>query len=154
TLNLEQLLGEFAGRIGSIMQAHHVSLLLYGRERADPWAVAQWNPHLDNQDEKGHATVYVDPDGDITMAVTTKMVAMPTLKSSASAKRGASRATKLAQPISGQRVANPAHALPHKHSMRQPRIPRSALRDIDLSLARMAIQHQKIVYGEDIAQIY
>jgi signal transduction histidine kinase len=155
TLNLEQLLGEFAGRIGSIMQAHHVSLLLYGRERADPWAVAQWNPHPDNQDENGHATVHVDPDGDITMAVTTKLVAMPTLKSPpSSTKGGALRATKLAQPISGQHITNPVHAPPNKHSMRQPRIPRSALRDIDLSLARMAIQHQKIVYGEDIAQIY
>src|SRR5215472_564996 len=52
TLNLEQLLGEFACRIGSIMKAHHVSLLLYGRERADPWAVAQWDPHFDNLNEK------------------------------------------------------------------------------------------------------
>src|SRR5262249_14835499 len=86
---------------------------------------------------------------------TTKMVAMPTLKpASPGGQRGALRATKLAQPISGQNVANPVSPPPNKHSMRQPRIPRSALRDIDLSLARMAIQRQKIVYGEDIAQIY
>jgi signal transduction histidine kinase/HAMP domain-containing protein len=155
TLNLEQLLGEFAFRIGSIMKAHHVSLLLYGRERDNPWAVAQWDPPLNNLNEKGHSTVYVDPDGDITMAVTTKMVALPTVKSSSpSGKRGALRATRLAQPISGQNVANPVNTLPNKHGIRQPRIPRSALRDIDCSLARMAIQRQKIVYGEDIAQIY
>jgi signal transduction histidine kinase/HAMP domain-containing protein len=153
TLNLEQLLGEFALRIGSIMKAHHVSLLLYGRERDEPWAVAQWTPPSshsendnDNLNERGHTTVHVDPDGDITMAVTTKMVALPTLKSSSSSgKRVALRATKLAQPV---------NASPQKHSVRQPRIPRSALRDIDLSLARMAIQRQKIVYAEDIAQIY
>ena len=163
TLNLEQLLEEFVFRIGSIMKAHHVSLLLYGRERGDPWAVAQWDPppHSDNENEnenlneRGRSTVYVDPDGDITMAVTTKMVAMPSLKSSSpSGQRLALRATKLAQPTSGQNTTNPANTSPYKHSMRQLRIPRSALRDIDLSLARMAIQRQKIVYGENIAQIY
>jgi signal transduction histidine kinase len=155
TLNLEQLLGEFVFRIGSIMKAHHVSLLLYGRERDDPWAVAQWDPHTDNPNERGHSTVYVDPDGDITMAVTTKMVAVPRVKSSSpSGKRVALRVAKLAQPIPGQNVANPVNAPPHKHSARQLRIPRSALRDIDRSLARMAIQRQKIVYGENIAQIY
>ena len=163
TLNLEQLLGEFAFRIGHIMKAHHVSLLLYGRERGDPWAVAQWaspsshqfdNKH-DNANERGHSTVHVDPDGDITMAVTTKMVALPTLKaSSPSAKRSALRATKLAQSTPGQSTANTGNTPPYKHNVRQPRLPRSALRDIDLSLARMAIQRQKIVYAEDIAQIY
>jgi signal transduction histidine kinase len=162
TLNLEQLIGEFAFRIGHIMKAHHVSLLLYEREKSDPWAVAQWaapSPHLDNNhdniNERGHSTVHVDPDGDITMAVTTKMVALPTLKSSSpSGKRSALRATKLAQPTSGQHAANTGNTPPYKHNVRQPRLPRSALRDIDLSLARMAIQRQKIVYAEDIAQIY
>ena len=158
TLNLEQLLGEFVFRIGYIMKAHHISLLLYGRERSDPWAVAQWDPsNLDhgNFNERGHSTVYVDPDGDITMAVTTKMVAIPKLKStSPSGKRTALRATKLAQPISGHNIVHPVNTPQKKHSIRQPRIPRSALRDIDRSLARMAIQRQKIVYGEDIVQIY
>jgi signal transduction histidine kinase/HAMP domain-containing protein len=164
TLNLEQLLGEFVFHIGSIMKAHHVSLLLYGREKSDPWAVAQWDPcppsnNLDNAHDnlnnRGQSTVHVDPDGDITMAVTTKIAALPIRKSSLpNGKRAALRATKLAQPIPEHTMTNPVNTSPHKHSVRQPRLPRSALRDIDLSLARMAIQHQKIVYGEDMAQIY
>src|SRR5581483_2077063 len=43
TLHLEQLLGEIVSRLGRIMQAKHVSLLLYGREMPSPWAVAQWS---------------------------------------------------------------------------------------------------------------
>jgi signal transduction histidine kinase len=84
------------------------------------------------------------------------MVALPTLKPvSSSGKRLALRATKLAKSMSPGNAANSVKAAsPHKHNVRQPRIPRSALRDIDRILARMAIQRQKIVYGEDIAQIY
>ncbi|MBV9229349.1 MAG: hypothetical protein JOZ18_08545, partial [Chloroflexi bacterium] len=43
TLNLEHLLGEIVTRLGRIMHAQHVSLLLYGREMLSPWAVAQWS---------------------------------------------------------------------------------------------------------------
>jgi signal transduction histidine kinase len=155
TLNLEQLLGEFAFRIGHIMKVHHVSLLLYGRERGTPWAVAQWEPDLDHLNERGHSTVHVDSDGDITMAVTTKLAALPTIKSSSgNGKHATLRPTKRSQATSRQTITNSVKTPPYKHSFRQPRIPRSALRDIDLSLARMAIQRQKIVYGEDINQIY
>src|SRR5438132_3543328 len=40
------------------------------------------------------------------------------------------------------------------YAMRRPRIPRPALRDLDMILARMAMQKQKITYAEDIAPIY
>src|SRR5437016_3565844 len=40
------------------------------------------------------------------------------------------------------------------YGLRRPRIPRLALRDLDMVLARMAMQKQKIIYGEDIATIY
>src|SRR5947207_14883832 len=72
------------------MHAKSVSLLLYGREMTSTWAVAQWsdtqappplqpsNGHLpDTPSSKREAvTVHADPAGDITMAATTKMVAM------------------------------------------------------------------------------
>jgi signal transduction histidine kinase/sensor domain CHASE-containing protein/HAMP domain-containing protein len=155
TLNLEQLLGEFVFHIGYIMKVHHVSLMLYGRERGTPWAVAQWEPDQDNFNERGHSTVHVDPDGDITMAVTTKMAALPAIKSSSrSGKRTTLRPAQPAQPASEQHSANQVNAPQYKQSVRQPRIPHSALRDVDLLLTRMAIQRQKIVCGEDIDQIY
>ena len=43
TLNLEALLGEIVSRLGHIMQAKGVALLLYGREMQSPWAVARWS---------------------------------------------------------------------------------------------------------------
>lgn len=160
TLNLEHLLGEFVSRMGRIMKVKHASLLLYGREMLSPWAVAQWSdPTLDATtaastaqgqtitSEQGAVTVHADPDGDITMAVTSKMAAIPRATTS-SGKRAALRATKLSQPKTVQAVA------PLPYGLRRPRIPRPALRDLDMILARMAIQRQKIVYGEDIAAIY
>src|SRR5258708_19225881 len=39
-------------------------------------------------------------------------------------------------------------------SMPRPRIPRPALRDLDMILARMAMQKQRIAYGEDVQKIY
>lgn len=149
TLDLEHLLSEIVERLGAIMYAGGVVLHLYGREMASPWAVAlrvekssvsaAANNHM--------SAVYIDPQGDITLAVTTKMaaIAQPSARRSASstssAKRKALRAPKLTPP-------SPAY-LP-----RRPRIPQSALRELDMTLARMAMQKQKIVYAENIAEIY
>lgn len=145
TLNLEQLLSEFVSRMGHIMKVKHVSLLLYGRESIAPWAVAQWAGELENiptqpiSSLQGAITVYTDPDNDITMAVTSKMVAIPTMHTAtASAKRVAVRARASALPVNGC----------------PSRIPNHALRDLDMTLARMSIQRQKIVYGENISEIY
>lgn len=155
TLNLEQLLGEFVSRMGRIMNVKHVSLLLYGREMHSPWAVAHWSREQANQYPStsvvpDSVSVYADPDADITLAVTTKMIALPNPRSnSSSGKRAALRATKLAQVKPTQETA-PASP----HGLRRPRIPRTALQDLDMILARMAIKRQKIVYGEDISLIY
>ncbi len=157
TLNLEQLLGEFVSRMGRIMKVKHVSLLLYGREMLSPWAVAHWSRDQESQYPSamtsvapGGVSVYADPDSDITLAVTTKMVALPSPRNnSSSGKRAALRAVKLAQTKPHQEVA-PASS----SGLRRPRIPRAALHDLDMILAPMAIKRQKIVYGEDIALIY
>ncbi len=169
TLNLEHLLGEIVSRLGMIMHVEHVSLLLYAREMHSPWAVAQWiDPNLNPEktiaahvvppshssssrsyqsttrsisSQHGAVTVYADPDGDITMAATTKMVALPGRKNTTSGKRGAIRTPKLSQSDTPP-------------GLRVPRIPRTALRDLDMILARMVIQRKKIAYGEDIATIY
>jgi signal transduction histidine kinase len=157
TLNLEELLKEIVSRLGKIMQAKSVSLLLYGREMPSPWAVARWS---DMQQSGGHLpaagpvtpdaiTVHADPAGDITMTATTKLAAIPssgarTAASSASngsGKRRAIRAPKLTPP-------------PEPYGLRRPRIPRPALRDLDILLARMVMQKQKIAYGEDVNAIY
>ncbi len=153
TLNLEHLLGEIVSRLGHIMQVTHVSLLLYGRETLLPWAVAQWEKDTDTQvdshatpppnthhslQEQGDITVHVDPDGDITMAVTTKMATIP--RSQANDKHsGAGTSKKPASSASGD----------HRS-----RIPPQARRDLDMILARIAIQKQKIAHAEDIAMIY
>lgn len=146
TVNLEHLLGEIVARLGHIMQAKHVSMLLYGREMLSPWAVAQWSetgttspiplsprvPESPIGQEKGAITVHADPDGDVTMAVTTKMVALPN--------------------ISGKgKAVRPGPSTQTTYGIRRPRIPRPALRDLDMILARMVIQKQKITYDEDIA---
>ncbi len=150
TVNLEHLLGEIVSRLGHIMQAKHVSLLLYGREMLAPWAVAQWSetgatgttspiplsPHVSDShalQEKGAVTVHADPDGDVTMAATTKMVALTNVSS------GKGKAVR------------PAQSSQPSYGIRRPRIPRPALRDLDMILARMVIAKQKIAYDEDIA---
>ena len=157
TLNLEELLKEIVSRLGKIMQAKSVSLLLYGREMPSPWAVARWS---DRQQPIGHlpaagltvadaVTVHADPTGDVTMTATTKLAVIPpsgTRAASASAasgsgKRRAIRAPKLTPP-------------PEPYGLPRPRIPRPALRDLDLLLARMVMQKQKIAYGEDVNAIY
>ena len=150
TVNLEQLLGETVARLGHIMQAKHVSMLLYGREMLSPWAVAQWSetgitgtpspipssPHgseASGGQETGAIMVHADPDGDVTMAVTTKMVALP-------------------NSISGKgKAIRPAQSAQAPYGLRRPRIPRPALRDLDMILARTVISKQKIAYDEDIA---
>jgi len=142
TLNLEQLLGEFVSRLGSLMAVKDVSLLLYGREMLSPWAVAHWSDHVSQPQmaalaapQRGLVTVHTDPNSDITLAVTTKMAAIaPPRLTSSSDKR--------------QAVGTSPYGL------RRPRIPRPALRDLDMNLARLAIQKQKIVCAEDIASIY
>jgi signal transduction histidine kinase len=157
TLNLEQLLGEFVSRMGRIMKVKHVSLLLYGREMLSPWAVAHWSREQEDQSPSampavvaGSVSVYADPDADITLAATTKMVALPSVRNnSPSGKRTALRATKLAQAKPSQEVAPVS-----PYGLRPPRIPSTALHDLDIFLALMAIKKQKIVYGEDISVIY
>lgn len=164
TLHLEHLLGEIVSRLGRIMQAKHVSLLLYGREMPSPWAVAQWSdqqvvnsytfpsnhqpfPHTSSTKEaaahnKGAVTVHADPDGDITMAITSKMAAISGARTSSSGTKS--------------NAAHPSKktAAAKAHEARNPRIPRPVLRDLDMSLARIVIQRQKIACGEDIATIY
>lgn len=153
TLNLEHLLGEFVSRLGFIMQVKSVSLLLYGREMLSPWAVAQWSENVShattidaNVGQQGAVTVHTDPDGDITLAVTTKLSAVASPRATrtppASGKRPAIRAAKLTPPPD------------EPYGLRRPRIPRPALRDLDMILARMAMQKQKIAYGEDVLTIF
>src|SRR5260370_18969926 len=107
TLVLEDLLGEIVSRLGGIMQAKCGSLLLYGREMQSPWAVAQWsdsqlsNGHVasNSSQQHGAVTIHTDPAGNITMAVTTKMMAVtaPVSRSiqPSSGKRSAIRPPKL-----------------------------------------------------------
>lgn len=154
TLNLEDLLREIVSRLGTLMHARSVSLLLYGRDTLSPWAVAQWSDAQvvdgrlsTSSGKQGETTVHTDPAGDITMAATTKMAAISQASlrqsspSTSSGPRRAIRPTKLAPP-------------PGQFVQHNPRIPRPALRDLDLMLARMAIQKQKIAYAEDVQAIY
>ncbi|HEY1350979.1 MAG TPA: ATP-binding protein [Ktedonobacteraceae bacterium] len=141
TLDLEHLLGEIVSRLGPIMCAGGAILHLYGREMTSPWAVAQWTQRREQQ-----RSVYLDPQGDVTLAVTTKMAAISTptrrtASQTASGKRKALRAPKLTPP--------PPTYLPQR-----PRIPQRVLRDLDMTLARMTMQKHKIVYAEDITAIY
>lgn len=151
TLNLEHLLGEIVSRLGIIMHMKSVALLLYGREMLSPWAVANWSNQstssqlhaVNSFSSQGAVTVHADPDGDITLAVTSKMAAIPSSHTSSSS--------------SGKRNAIPSVPLTPSsvpYGLRRPRIPRPALRDLDMILARMAIQKHKIVYAENIATIY
>ncbi len=154
TLNLEHLLGEIVSRLGRIMQAKHVSLLLYGREMPAPWAVAQWSNTPDemvnmpatpgsftSSGPHGAVTVHADPSGDITLAATTKMVALPSQNLFSSSGKRQSVQTAKPAPSPGP-------------EMQRTRIPRPALRDLDMILARMVIQRKKIAYGEDIDVIF
>ena len=140
TLNLEQLLGEFISRMGLIMKAKHVSLLLYGRESIVPWGVAHWSADSEEvmtpaTPARNPVTVYTDPDNDITMAATTKIAAIP-------------------HPPQSSAKGTAFHPTTHSLNGRPSRIPNHALRELDILLARMTIHRQKIVYGEDIPAIY
>lgn len=154
TLNLKELLGEIVSRLGDIMDAKHVTLLLYGREMLSPSVVAQWSEiagqvvdsystptssFTHSLQHQGSVTVHADLDGDITMATTSKMAAI-----SASQMSGKQKTTAGEQPGSNTQP----------YGLRRPRIPHSALRDMDLILARIVIQRHKIACGEDIATIY
>ena len=150
TLNLEHLLAEIVSRLGSIMEVKKVSLLLYGREMLSPWAVAHWTGQDSSQfpassaltQQTGAVIVHADPDGDITLTATTKMFAVPSSRpSTSSGKQQALRVQKQNQP-------------PVPYGIRRPRIPRPALNDLDMMLARMTMQKLKIIYGEDIATIF
>lgn len=156
TLDLEHLLGEIVSRLGPIMYTHSVVLHLYGREMLSPWAVAQWvdqgnlpveaRTNMTGSREVKPVEVHLDPGGDITLAITTKMstIAAPTrraISSNTSGKRRALRVPKLTPP-------------PVTYMPRRPHIPQSALREPDRTLALMAMQKHKIVYAEDIAAIY
>lgn len=156
-LDLEHLLGEIVSRLGPIMSARGVVLHLYGREMTSPWAVARWTErrglfveeeHTAESGDTNARSVYIDPQGDITLAVTTKMAAI-----SVPARRPASQS----QTPSGKRKALRAPKLtppPPTYTPQRPRIPQRVLRDLDMTLARMAMQKQKIVYAENIAAIY
>src|SRR2546423_618693 len=109
TLNLEHLLGEIVSRLGSIMQVKNVSLHLYGREMISPWAVAHWADQAQGSDpllpasptlpQQGAVTVHADPDGDITLAATSKMAVIPGLRPGNShGKRNARGTKKRGQP--------------------------------------------------------
>jgi len=154
TLNLEDLLGEIVSRLGEMMHAQGVSLLLYGREMQSPWAVARWSsqqqsngaiPVANSSQTSGAIMVHTDPGGDITMTATNKMAAI------------AAPSTRSVPPSNGNRSAIRAPKLTSRTeqaALRPPRIPRPALRDLDMILARMAMQKQKIAYGEDVQMIY
>ena len=155
TLNVEDLLGEIVSRLGQIMQVKSVALLLYGRETQSPWAVAQWSnqrhqfngyaPTGSSTRQQGAVTVYTDPAGDIAMVVTTKMAAIPVM------------ASRSVPPSSGKRSAMRVPQLTfqtEQSRMSRPRILHPALRDLDMILARMAMQKQRIAYGEDVQKIY
>lgn len=154
TLNLEDLLGEIVSRLGQMMHAQGVSLLLYGREMQSPWAVARWSsqqlsngsiPAANSSQPSGAIMVHTDPGGDITMAATNKMAAIT------------APSTRAVPPSSGNRSAIRAPKLTsqtEQAALRLPCIPRPALRDLDMILARMAMQKQKIAYGEDVQMIY
>ncbi len=156
TLNLEQLLGEIVSRLGNIMRAKNVTLLLYGREMLSPSVVAQWSEMVGqvvnsystptssfthSLQQQGAVTVHADLDGDITLATTAKRAAISKNQINGSQKAG-----------QGEPPASGSHTQPY--GLRRPRIPRSALRDLDMILARMVIQRHKIAYGEDIKTIY
>lgn len=151
TLKLEPLLSEIVSHLGRMMQVKNVSLLLYGREMPSPWAVAQWtdqNPPTERRMDtpahlaavpKGAVTVHADPSGDITMAATTKMVAIPSQRvTGASGKRDAVRGGKSSL---------------FARQQTEPRIPRPALRDLDMILARLVIQRKRIAFGASIEDI-
>jgi signal transduction histidine kinase len=169
TLNLEQLLGEFVLQVGNIMQTHHVSLLLYGRESIAPWAVAQWDRESTTDTTEAQAesqnkretpsntvSVYIDPNNDISMAATTKMTALPKLDTNhkAQAVQDTPEANEQAEQI--DLTEQPTHRIQPKEAYGTctTRIPRTAMREVDVILARMAIQRHKIVYSEDISAIY
>ncbi len=155
TLNLEHLLGEIVSRLGTIMHSKNVSLLLYGRERLSPWAVAQWSDRSSNVplstanmgEQQGAITVHTDPDGDITLTATTKMAAIPSPFPRAGTSNGNNGKTSAMHAPRLSTTAEP-------YGLRRPRIPRPALRDLDMILARKVMQKQKIAYGEDVARIY
>ena len=153
TLNLEQLLGEIVSRLGNIMRARNVTLLLYGREMLSPSVVAQWTEMVGqvvasystptssfthSLQQQGAVTVHADLDGDITMAITSKMAAI------------SNQMSEKQKTVHGEKPGSGTQP----YGLRRPRIPRSALRDLDMILARMVMQRHKIVYGEDIKTIY
>jgi signal transduction histidine kinase len=154
TLNLEQLLGEIVSRLGNIMKARNVTLLIYGREMLSPSVVAQWSEMVGqvvasysmptssfthSLQQQGAVTVHADLDGDITMAITSKMTAISN-----------NQMSEKQRTVHGEKVGSNTQP----YGLRRPRIPRSALRDLDMILARMVMQRHKIAYGEDIKTIY
>jgi signal transduction histidine kinase len=150
TVNLDHLLGEFVSRLGGMMQVKHVSLLLYGREMDSPWAVAQWTEQplgtarsAVASPQRPTVTVHTDPDGDVTLVMTSKLAAIPNFGMRASSPSG--KRSIIRPPEPALREA--------PFGRRRPRIPETALRELDMVLARLAMQKQKIVCGEDVAVI-
>ncbi|MBA2287194.1 MAG: GAF domain-containing protein [Ktedonobacteraceae bacterium] len=151
SLNLEQLLVEIVSRLGNIMDVKQVSLLLYGRDMLTPWALAQWidlpaeaqTTTSAQAMQHGTTITHIDPGGDVAMMATTKLAAIPNVRANTSGTKrpGTIRAPKL------KASGRPSGA-------QQSRIPQQALHDLDMLLARMAMQKQKIAYGEDINAIH
>lgn len=155
TLNLEHLVGEIVSRLGPIMDARGVVLHLYGRGMSSPWAVAQWSESgefnaegvISEGSNRGRHTtqVHIDPAGDATLAVTTKLSAITIpMRRPMSSNTGQQRRV-----LRAPRLMPPPNTLP-----RRSRIPQPVLRELDVTLARMTMQKQKIVYAEDIVTIY
>ncbi len=135
TLNVDDLLGKVVSQIGKIMHACHVSLQLFGRDMEIPWAVAQWSPEQRTSEisKSSIVDVHIDPEGDITMAATSKLAALPNHRSN------------------GKRQPSQQSPGPTPNESARPKIPRTALRELDLLLANKAMQKHKIAYVEDIA---
>lgn len=163
TVDLEHLLGDIVSRLGTMMPIKNVSLLLYGREMLSPWAVACWTEQLPgtllpltgSSQRRGAVTVHTDPDGDVTLVMTSKLVAVPGRHSGAASGKGNQSAAKV--PTNGRPQGSlflqATVPIVTPYGLRLPHIPPSALRDFDMTLARLAMQKQKIVCGEDLAVI-
>jgi hypothetical protein len=61
TLDLEQLLKGLVARLGNVMQAKHVSLLLQELNASSPWAIAQWEKQQDTQLSDKHSSILNAP---------------------------------------------------------------------------------------------
>jgi signal transduction histidine kinase len=159
TLHLEPLLAEIVSQLGKIMQVKNATLLLYGFDMPTPWAVAQWTrqstqasgslarlvmPSELEAQPQGAVTVHADPTGDITMAPTTKMVAIPSNRQTPSGKNNA---------VQPPKPGNGSTQSVNQQTGPRSRIPRPSLRDLDMILARIVMRRKKFAHSENIPAI-